>query len=1642
MIEQHIIEWIELGDSIQKIELYNERSITFYEMNYLLSQYNNFSEYFYFFIIILYFLQIWELNIETLDENGDCIMQILKYIQKAILFHKFVNDDTTFLIFLSITVIFYIASILISLTSIIIFSKHGAKKRFLISINSFLNILNIYFINGPSIHILFYRFFCKDGTSTYICSIKTVKDIIILIFMIIYALFLIFGVMTATLYFNDIGFINKSNIKCKINDNFTTIIILMKMIYFIFNLFLVNFINHSNHKLFLLIYLSFMMLFNIIISVYTYKDLYYYNKRINSWFHYGWYYTSWFSICIFLKYLITIKDITLYVIFGLIIITLAFYFNNKQKYLDLISEFNFFESNSLKEIEIYNHLLLDLLNKNDKKSKILISGIIRRFEEYISNNSELYELYIKTLSDNHLQVKFTSKNELTILSIIFIIYSSNIEKSKYATDLTLSLCYFLINRFKNSVYAVWLCSKLKTSTLKQSYYKFVLMQEIKDYLIDKMKSKKKITIKTIEIGSSILFHQYVELFKIKIYDATCSQIEYFDILRNKIATTKTIDNYLSVGEDVLNLRREVLSLWDKIILLNPFCNESAHDFLLYIGEVLQDDILVKSEEKKFNELQEEKLPEKTNAYYSMFDQDITTVLLSDGFTFNGKIIYATPNFQTLFMFSGKEIINTTIDDLLPEVIQNFHKFLIEDAIKFSNIEYIFKKRKDAFLKGKNGMIFNINLYIKPVPNFSCGLIFFIYLQKISEQNFIIIADENFIVNGFTEIYQIGTNFTLGNTYDLSNIIKGHHIGLIIPEILLQLDYDDKTNTFTVPKSSIDLKGYLYSITNFRELDDKIQNLLEVIKKRKSMENDNNNDILDTFEEYDELIKYISKLHSKSFSIFYRIELHEFIGGKYKYYRIYITNDTLNGDSALMNNNNNKAYYNQTILSKLKNDDFNSNINTKLKKEKNIRFIKLKGDPQEKIENKNENKEKDKDKEKGKDNEEENKKNNNNQKQGSSLSKNKNKEIQSAKSNSVLAQSNAEPVIFNKVKGHILKKNDCSHVKEMRYLSYIFVPINIILIIFEYINTKYGIDRMIEFLQENKYFTHVKICSACVYISAINLKLVKEGHIHKQFCPNTNCTTFYIDILQKVLVEIRSQKMDVAHYFSDFQKIFDKNTETDLNIFNSLEKDNYNLDMNNFLNLMISHGMKIIANIYEYYEENNDENKKEKEEILDVYLRNLIENSLKYFNSEYKLLTGREKEKKCYKIAIHIPISIGIYLIFLGYTVYIYYSYIILIKDIHIFYFDKLMNFSSQNFEIYLKKIEEVKKNFRDDSNDNVDEDEDEKNMEENEIKDENENNSKTKTDKKDDNTDTKDSKKKKQNKIQQQRMKNKRVISDYLCKINVKKILKFGIIFLLSTTYYLTSIIVTIKMKQNYLQFDAIIDQINNVYFDYFKIFLIFKDQLEKYDRTQNKSNIIIPDDNEIERPKLGETLMNIIKNPKYSKEYLEMFESLYNDNACKILTNNEAEYEVCRNVLSSILTKGLEQSIVHLNNIITTIINDLNALKQNKTLDDIYEENTIFSDYEVFMEYYMLIAFLKTQNIFDSFKNDEKLYIYNISKIILSVFFIVYFILFILLLVYIYSYKDFTGCFLSFIGIIPPKYMADDDEFYQQVIGLDPFYY
>ena len=284
---------------------------------------------------------------------------------------------------------------------------------------------------------------------------------------------------------------------------------------------------------------------------------------------------------------------------------------------------------------------------------------------------------------------------------------------------------------------------------------------------------------------------------------------------------------MKIGESILKLKKEILNLWEKIIDLNPFNNESENDYMLYLKTILQDDIMAKNEEKKYNLLKSSKISEKNNIYHSMFKNDINSVLLIDGYTTNGKILYTTPYFPYLYKFNGKEIINTQIEELLPNVIQPFHKELIENSLKYSNVTNLFHNRtSDNFLKGKNNSLYNVKIYLKPVPNLVYGLIYYVLLTKIQEHEFIITLDKDFKIDGFTEMNQ-GNNFTLSsnlnNNYNLSSNSINHHIGIIIPELLLQLCYKD--NCFYIGKNNMDIKGTLYSINNLRELDSKVNILL-------------------------------------------------------------------------------------------------------------------------------------------------------------------------------------------------------------------------------------------------------------------------------------------------------------------------------------------------------------------------------------------------------------------------------------------------------------------------------------------------------------------------------------------------------------------------------------------------------------------------------------------------------------------------------------------------------------------------------------------------------------------------------------------------------------------------------------------------
>ena len=129
-----------------------------------------------------------------------------------------------------------------------------------------------------------------------------------------------------------------------------------------------------------------------------------------------------------------------------------------------------FSENSLVFIEKFNYEIIDLYKSSKKVDKMLLNGIIKKFEDYIMINPELVEIYNKIKNDVNLKKKFYSLNELSILSLIFTIYNYYLEKSEIKTDISLHMCYFLINKLKNPSFAIYLISKLRNNNHIQLYH--------------------------------------------------------------------------------------------------------------------------------------------------------------------------------------------------------------------------------------------------------------------------------------------------------------------------------------------------------------------------------------------------------------------------------------------------------------------------------------------------------------------------------------------------------------------------------------------------------------------------------------------------------------------------------------------------------------------------------------------------------------------------------------------------------------------------------------------------------------------------------------------------------------------------------------------------------------------------------------------------------------------------------------------------------------------------------------------------------------------------------------------------------------------------------------------------------------------
>lgn len=1719
MIESNIVKWVELGDSMQNLDVYGKKKwINFFNLIKVLISFKKFSIFFYIALKCFYFLQIIMLNLTNLTDENDNAIKILKYISTVIFVQEIITDSTSYKIAVIITTIITVIAIFCFVFLVISVRMNKFIIKIPISLLNLINILLLNYFIGPIVQISILSTNCVNGVHKYLGS-TCYSDSLHLIFIFISILNLIVFLgwsIILSIYYNEIGSINESKVLSRVNTNYEFYSNLSKISMFVFAYFVkFNASENTTYRIILQIYI---MLNTIGFAIYVYKSVLFYDSRINATIVYGWVFVSWFSIVILFKTILNINDTAIFHILGWLILTAIVYVLEELKEEHLLTDFNIFDAKSLKDIELFNLKLFNLMNVRSIKNKTLLVGIIKKFEDIVRSNEEMKDKFNRLSTNYHLKKKFNSHSALEILSMIYIIYDHHLDKSILKNDILLTLCYFLMNKLKNVTYALYLCSKIKAISHKHMYLKYLLMEEIKDYMINKLsKSNNKESIKHIQLGSVILYNTYIDLFKYKIYDSACLQVEYFDLLRNNVTSPNTTENFLKLGEDILKMRKEIMFIWEKIMELNCLNEESFKDYTLYLREILQDDILLRTETKKFNNVRSAKFAERNSMYNLLFSPNASIVLV-DGYSSFGKVLYTTPNFPALYGFSGKEVLNLTIDDLCPSVIKDFHKEIIDNAIRFSNLNMIFNNQRDLLLRGKNGNLHGVKVFIKSIPNLSYGLIYMVNVTKIVDNSYIIVLDKDFRISSFSDIFS-QVNYSSNSGYCLDRNMVNSYIGIIVPDFLTQLEYTEELG-FYIQKDNLDLKGFLYNVAPHRSLNEKVEKVLDQIKLNGKLNLDAEG-YQDSTQEYEELLREINQKSSIKHSIFYRIVCRNFIN-KYRYFRIYISSDlitihehTNTNNTGMVSTGGAVGAANRELIKQNKRKGNNlSGINASEfggaageSYTESQKLIKIKLNPfhsgeeekqlieQEIVE---EIREPDL----------------------IAMQKNhkkKEEDNSSARSGSAYSKSSVDSASFNKLKNGILEKKEVSAIKYMKYLSYIFGLATVLLVFFASQSSNTKFDNLNNYLVQNLYFNHSKISVSCVYLATLNLKFIKYNIYNDTRCYST-CTDFYSNTLETCLGDLKQEKENSSDFFQDFKNILNTQRQIQLNLFNFTEQDTITIDVENNLNLIISYGLKLNNELQDYLKNDETTNEVVSQNIMDQSLLYINDNQISGFTDTLK--TTNLENATFTSVNLILIIEGGLFVVLLVFFI----VFICRLFNLENFYLKKLVKFKNLPFEIYLKSLEEIKKRLRNDNgedeeklnndlemqdfgNNSKNSKDDASKPNKNTFKDESVNNrkrkekSKRKGKDKVENQEEKDGKGKKantkdkdaagaDNRKSRGKGKSKKVVKNYqeekieimgryFLKWNIFFCAKVIVILLLSASYYLVVSIIDQSTMASMLSFDYTTNSIEGVYKESFTIYLDLKRELASYiDWEIAKNNAAqkfgsnpnatvyfnnlpytskaqllkgsyykmnLP--NQIDTPKIGTLLMPLINTDLTTASItINSLNNLYNLDACSIIFRKEEQvidYDQCAKFWSSILLKGMEQSITQMSVVITSVLDDLHSLNQNtKTLEQVLGAGSTFNTYEQFVELYLFKSYMQTVNIFRELNSTNLDLVYAVYRSIMIGYICFVVVLSGLLIYFVYKSKYIFNTFMNFIGILPVKFLLEDPSLYKEILRLERYIY
>ena len=212
--------------------------------------------------------------------------------------------------------------------------------------------------------------------------------------------------------------------------------------------------------------------------------------------------------------------------------------------------------------------------------------------------------------------------------------------------------------------------------------------------------------------------------------------------------------------------REVEKVWKQIVAINSTHNKAKNIYAKYVS-VLRNDLVKAQEiienkyiihlyiyiysntEFKIDENRDQEKTEINRPSSFLFEENVGVLHLSGSKEHLGRITAVNRGFTKVFEYKRSDILQTSINCLMPELFANVHDELLLHFFKSGRDRIINKQRALHAIKA-NGYLFPINLVVQQVPSLERGIEYVGMIDKIENDCEYIMTNMNGVIDSISE----------------------------------------------------------------------------------------------------------------------------------------------------------------------------------------------------------------------------------------------------------------------------------------------------------------------------------------------------------------------------------------------------------------------------------------------------------------------------------------------------------------------------------------------------------------------------------------------------------------------------------------------------------------------------------------------------------------------------------------------------------------------------------------------------------------------------------------------------------------------------------------------------------------------------